>query len=103
MNRYRFTKIRKEEDGTQYRSITEYPKVTPKNSDRVYFTKQGERWDNIAYKFYEDTSLWWILARANTDVDFKGNMSLPTGTKLIIPTDVGEIISDLERINRIRQ
>ena len=104
MNRYRFTKIKKDStEGFQHRVITEYPIITPKNSDRIYYSKQGERWDNIAYKFYQDTSLWWIIARANTDIDFKGNMSLPIGTKLIIPTDVGEIISDLERINRIRQ
>lgn len=104
MNRYRFTKIKKDStEGFQHRVITEYPIITPKNSDRIYYSKQGERWDNIAYKFYQDTSLWWVIARANTDIDFKGNMALPIGTKLTIPTDVGEIISDLERINRIRQ
>tara|TARA_Y100001937_G_scaffold39289_1_gene55901 strand:+ start:348 stop:659 length:312 start_codon:yes stop_codon:yes gene_type:complete len=103
MNRYRFTKIKKDSDGFQHRVVTEYPIITPKNSDRIYFSKQGERFDNIAYKFYEDTSLWWVIARANTDLEFKGNMALPTGTKLSIPTDVGEVLADLERINRIRQ
>ena len=98
MNRYRFTKIRKEEDGLQYRSITEYPVVTPKNSDRVYYTKQGERWDNIAYKFYEDTSLWWIIARANSP--YSGQLAPKVGSKVIVPKEIGDILSDFEIMNK---
>ena len=98
MNRYRFTKIRKEEDGIQYRSITEYPKVTPKNSDRVYFTKQGERWDNIAYKFYEDTSLWWILARANKIG--LGSLNVKAGKQIRIPENPQIIIEEYNEINK---
>ena len=58
MNRYRFTKIKKDTtEGFQHRVITEYPIITPKNSDRIYYSKQGERWDNISY---EDAKKEWV-------------------------------------------
>ena len=98
MNRYRYTKILKDNNKTRFRSITNYPKITPKNSDKTYYSKEGDRWDTIAYKFYGDTTLSWIIARANPE-SYSGGFTLPIGTKLAIPTDTGNIVSELERIN----
>ena len=103
MKRYTEIEVIKKAGQRRYSETVRYPLIPPSIGDTYIVARTGDRLDNLAYEYYKDPSLWWILARANTDVDFKGNMSLPTGTKLIIPTDVGEIISDLERINRIRQ
>jgi|TARA_B100001939_G_C16929257_1_gene613200 hypothetical protein len=97
MNRYRFTKLLKDENGIRFRSITEYPKIVRKDTDVVYYTKFGDSYSSLAYKHYKDVSLWWIIARANEG--FKGNVRLPINTKLNIPTEIGEILSDLERLN----
>ena len=37
--------------------------------------------------------------RLNTNEGFKGNTTLPINTKLIIPKEIGEILSELERLN----
>ena len=42
MNRYRFTKLLKDENGIRFRSITEYPKIVRKDTDVVYYTKFGD-------------------------------------------------------------
>ena len=97
MNRYRFSKLLKDPNGIRYRSVTEYPKISRKDSDIIYFTKEGDSYGNLAYKYYKDVSLWWIIARANEG--FKGNTRLPINSKLIIPIDIGEILSGLDRIN----
>ena len=97
MNRYRFTKIKKDTtEGFQHRVITEYPIITPKNSDRIYYSKQGERWDNIAYKFYQDTSLWWIIARANNQSE--SIYTIP-GKEYRIPQEKGLIFQEFNELN----
>ena len=97
MNRYRFTKLIKDPNGIRYRSVTEYPQIFRSDSDIIYYTKEGDSYSNLAYKHYGDVSLWWIIARANEG--FKGNTRLPINTKLIIPKEIGEILSELERLN----
>ena len=61
------------------------------------YTKFDDSYSTLAYRFYDDVSLWWIIARANEG--FKGNLRLPVGTKLNIPTEIGDILSELERLN----
>ena len=100
MNSYRYTKVLTDENGTRFRSVMRYPVITPKNSDKVYYSKEGDRWESLAHKFYGDSSLWWIITRANPEI-YKGGFTCPIGSKLIIPTDIGNIVSDLERINQI--
>ena len=49
----------------------------------MYFIAQsGDRCDNLAQRFYGDTSLWWFIARANN----LKTMNIPAGTSLRIPT-----------------
>ena len=98
MNRYRYTKVLADNNKKRFRSITRYPVITPKNSDKVYYSKEGDRWETIANKFYGDSTLWWIIARANPEI-YSGGFTCPIGSKLTIPTDIGNIVSELERIN----
>jgi len=34
----------------------------------LYTPQLGERFDNIAYKFYGDSTLWYVIAQANNYV-----------------------------------
>ena len=97
MNRYKFTKLLKDPNGVRFRSVTDYTKIFRKDSDITYYTKFDDSYSTLAYRFYDDVSLWWIIARANEG--FKGNLRLPVGTKLNIPTEIGDILSELERLN----
>jgi hypothetical protein len=49
----------------------------------TYIPKDTERLDNIAYKFYKDSSKWYIIARANKSVT--GKLYAQRGQTLIIP------------------
>jgi len=60
MDRYRYTG--KEVD--KYLT-TEYPTITPKSNDIVLTVKYGDRLDLLAVKYYQDKTLWWIIAIAN--------------------------------------
>ena len=49
----------------------------------TYTPKEKERLDLIADKFYNDSSKWFIIARANKEV--KGNIYTTPGKNLVIP------------------
>lgn len=50
---------------------------------RTYTPQPGERYDNIAYKFYGDSNMWHTIARANKDV--RGTLYPPLNKVLVIP------------------
>ena len=61
---------------------TIYNKVPESNDDMYFIAQSGDRCDNLAQRFYGDTSLWWFIARANN----LKTMNIPAGTSLRIPT-----------------
>jgi hypothetical protein len=82
----------------RYRSSTRYPDIPLTENDVFLYTMRGDRLDNLAYQFYNDPTLWWILSVANPDLP---NDSLyPTiGFQLRIPNDVTKILNDFEQLN----
>jgi hypothetical protein len=48
-----------------------------------YITQDGDRFDTLAYKFYNTPTYWWILAKANNLAN--GSIAPPIGTTLFIP------------------
>ena len=54
---------------------------------------------SLAHRFYNDQTLWWIIARANNN--FVGNIKMEVGQKLIIPREIGEILKQHSKLNRI--
>jgi nucleoid-associated protein YgaU len=44
---------------------------------------QGERLDQIAYRYYNDSTYWWIIPEFNPEV--KDFTNIPNGTVLRIP------------------
>jgi len=98
MNRYKFTRISKDGvKGNRFKQTTLYPKIQRKDGDITHYTRYGDSYESLAYKYYTDTTLWWIIAKANEG--FKGNLKLKIGIKIIVPMHVGEIVSELERLN----
>ena len=82
----------------RYRSSTRYPDIPLNENDVFLYTIRGDRLDNLAYQFYSDPTLWWILSVANPDLP---NDSLyPTlGFQLRIPSDIAQILNDFEQLN----
>ena len=82
----------------RYRESTRYPDIPLSESDVYIYTMRGDRLDNLAYQFYKDPTLWWVLSVANPDLP---NDSLyPTlGYQLRIPSDINQILNDFDQLN----
>ena len=46
-----------------------YPQIPLGSQDIYVYTTQGDRYDSLALTFYKDSSLWWIINRANPNQD----------------------------------
>lgn len=67
----------------------------PFDSDIFIRPVVGERFDSLAQKFYGDSSLWWIIAKANNLSN--GSIVLDSEKKIRIPINIQVILSNLER------
>ena len=98
MGRYDESTILKDENGTRYLNRIQYPKIEQRDTDIVVKGLYGQRLENIAHKFYGNVELWWIIARANGQVD--GSTYMKPGKEYRIPQNIGEILEDFEELNR---
>tara|TARA_A100001011_G_C14315877_1_gene847956 strand:- start:2642 stop:2959 length:318 start_codon:yes stop_codon:yes gene_type:complete len=99
MSRYKST-FRVNDKVTKNRKlkITEYPKIDFKDTDVIHITRFDENYMSLAHRYYNDQSLWWIIARANDE--FKGTINFEPGTNLIIPMEIDEILDRLDILNK---
>lgn len=99
MNRYRNNLIKKNREGKQYYKNSIYPSI-PETLDDIYImTEYGDRVDILAYQFYKDASLWWIITIANPGKLKRDSYSCPPGLQIRIPLDPSPIIAEYERLN----
>jgi hypothetical protein len=98
MSRYKDITIVKTDDGKRYRSTVKYPVINKKSTDIYIVGSQHDRLDNLAYKYYEDARLWWIIARANNLG--KGTLTVPIGTQIRIPRDYISIVDEYNSLNQ---
>jgi len=81
-------------------ALTRYPIISLSPLDVYVFTTQGDRYDVIAQNYYNDSTLWWIINRANPNQD--ANSLFPTvGAQIRIPAfdRIGEILLQYETLN----
>jgi hypothetical protein len=97
-NRYRHTGVKVDtKTGIRYQKPTLYPDIPESDSDSYHIVVVGERLDLLAYKYYNDSGLWWVISRAN-NLD-PSITTAEVGTELRIPSDIGSILSRLQAIN----
>ena len=96
-SRYTHTSIKKNKDGKRVFKPTIYPKIPIKDSDIFIYPKFGDRLDNIAHKYYDDVSLWWIIAKAN-DLD-EAHIGLEVDKQIRIPMDTQPILNKLKEMS----
>lgn len=100
MNRYRDIDLYTKDSGKRYRRNAIYPNI-PESEDDVYIiTSISDRYDTLALQFYNDSSLWWIIAMANNSE--RSSLIVEPGVQLRIPANNTEVIQEYNRINRIR-
>jgi len=92
MSRYENNPIKKTFDGSEVYRTRIYPNIPLKDTDVYVMTETGDRLDTLAFQYYEDSSLWWIIAAANNIHD--APMGLQDGTVLRIPLNYIQINSN---------
>ena len=99
MSRYRNTRIKRKENGDRVYSYTIYPKIRVKNSDVFITPTYGDRLDILANEYYGDSSLWWIIAQANSIKGFTALYTKNFKGELRIPTQIQDILSEFKAMN----
>jgi len=83
--------------GSLYYVTNVYPDIPPTDTDYYVITTVDDRLDLLAYDFYQDSSLWWIIASANS---LPGDSIYPPiGIQLRIPIDIQSILVTYNRVN----
>lgn len=98
VNRYNFSNNTKQDQSGKivYKSIL-YPVIRESSNDIFIIAKDSDRLDLIAYKYYGDVTMWWIIAKAN---GIKGTFFIPVGTQIRIPQDISTIQYDTVQLNK---
>jgi hypothetical protein len=74
-----------------------YPSLETSNEDYYIISRAEDRLDLIAFDFYGDPTLWWIIAMAN---DIPGDsMYPPIGFQLRIPNNSADALNAYEKAN----
>ena len=97
-NRYDKIEILKTDNGKRYRKTVKYPEMPRTSRDTYIISIQDDRLDNLAHKYYNDSRLWWILARANNLG--KGDLTVPIGIQLRIPAEYIKIYDEYIELNK---
>ena len=91
VSRYKNNETKKLNDGRiVYRSRI-YPEIPLSDNDTYVASETGDRLDTLAYQYYENSSLWWIIASANNI--HNAPFGLKDGTILRIPQNYIQIVN----------
>ena len=94
----RYDKIRNEinDEGYWRKETTYYLDIPLQNNDIYVMTQWGDRFDLLASQYYNDPSLWWVIAKAN---GLKGKVFVPQDTEIRIPGNVSKVLEDFNNLN----
>lgn len=81
---------------------TKYPIISRSSQDIYVYTGVGDRYDILAQAYYNDSTLWWVILKANSNLS-KDSLKPPVGSQIRIPspTRIPNIISEYESLNNI--
>ena len=97
MKRYSTTKQKIDKSGIRVYSTTYYPEITVSDSDAFIYPKDGERLDTLPYTYYNDVSLWWVIAKAN---GIRGKIALSSDEIIRIPGNIVNIVEKFKNLNK---
>lgn len=99
--RYQNVKITKNSQlGNQFYANNFYPDIPLSENDTYVITVLGDRLDLLAFDYYGDVSLWWVIASANS---LPGDsLYLEPGAQLRIPSNLVAILNEYNSVNSVR-
>lgn len=71
-------------DGVEFWDVLDLPTIPEQPDDVVYTITGADRLDMLAYRYYKDARLWWVIAVANDMEDVVAEFN--AGTQLRIPS-----------------
>ena len=87
-------------DRTRYFKNFKYPNIPLQEDDIYVITTIEDRLDSLAYQFYSDVRLWWVIANANPDLIKRDGYGLDPHIEVRIPQNIDEIIRNFEQLNK---
>jgi hypothetical protein len=98
MKRYNTISPLKSELKKKVYPTVRYPEI-PRSIDDIYITTTiGDRYDILSQKYYNDSSLWWIISTANKDTT-QDSLFPPLGEQIRIPSNPKSIIAEYKSLN----
>jgi hypothetical protein len=102
MNRYDNTPILTTVNNNKpYFKSKFYPNIPLSEFDVYVITNVGDRLDSLAYSYYNDPTLWWVISIANNNAT-NGALYPQPGTQLRIPTDINNVLNLYKQFNKAR-
>ncbi len=108
MNRYSSIPVEKSNSdsfrkkGIQfYAKTVKYPEIPYNQNDIYVLTDAGDNLPELAYKFYNDTTLYWVISVANPNAVSFGSIFPTPGTQLRIPQNISNIIDLFNKLNSL--
>ena len=98
MNRYINIPQTKIKGNVVYKTVR-YPEVPLSSEDIYVYTQQGDRFDVLARQYYQDSSLWWVIAISNPQITL-GSLLIPSGLQLRIPAFPSDVVNEYNTINK---
>lgn len=99
-NRFQNKEILKTQSGRRYYTNVIYPEIPVSENDTYIITADGDRYDTLAQQFYNDSSLWWVIASAN--VSKTDGIAVEKGIQLRIPADAPAVRRLFDNVNSRR-
>lgn len=99
-SRYQNTPIREQEKGSNFYETQIPADIDRRPEDIIITTESGQRLDRLAFRFYDDAKLWWVIAAANNLG--RGDWVVPSGIQIRIPQNISQISRERNRINNLR-
>ena len=100
MNRYGNTSDRKVE-GVSIKSSTVYNAPAESTEDIYLISTLGDRFDILAQEYYNDSSLWYVIASANPSLR-RDTLLIEPGIQLRIPLPLSKVLAKFRSDNTTR-
>ena len=101
MNRYTNTKKMIDVTGNRYYASTSYPEIKKTSDDIYIIVSKKDRLDLLAYQYYGDSTLWWIIAQANQLLIPSLVIGKNQQIRIPDPNLKSKYITDLEELNKV--
>jgi hypothetical protein len=99
MNRYKNISIIKDLEGTRMYKTVKYPEIPRSDNDIYVISTDGDRYDVLAFNYYTDSSLWWVISIANAEYT-QNSISPPVGVQIRIPGNLDSILVAYNKLNQ---